>query len=184
MQEYQITITEKALFLIKEYLGSDLAKIANEIDKLSLILKNKKEITSKIIEENIGISKDYNVFEFQNALGNRNNIKALKIAQYFSFNSNQNPFSLIVGSLFAFFQTVITYKSLKDKSQRNVSIKLKINPYFINQFEIANKNYNFNQLLIIFNLLSNFDLRNKGIIYTSNSESELLRELTLKILNT
>ena len=99
---------------MSDSLGSDLSKLANELDKL-IILINQKNISVKEIEQHIGISKDYNIFELQNALANRQVLKANKIINYFAKNTKNHNIIPIVSSLFLFFQKVIIYHQIKRK---------------------------------------------------------------------
>ena len=169
--------------LLSDSLGSNLSKLANELDKL-IILINQKKITVKEIEQHIGISKDYNVFELQNTLANREVLKANKIINYFSQNPKNHNIIPIISSLFLFFQKVIIYHQIKNKSAYEVAKELKINKFFIKQYQIAANKYNKKQLFKIFNYLKEYDLKSKGVNNKNTTSSALLKELTLKILNT
>ena len=177
-------IDEKSTVLLSNFLGLDLSNIVNELEKLMLVVDSKKIITNEIIEKNIGISKDYNIFELQNALSERNSVKCYEIIKYFISNTKRNPLVIIIGSLFSFFQKIMTYHNLKDKSRKNASNVLKINPFFLNQYIRTSKHYNTRQLLKIFTIIKEYDLRSKGIKNRNTNEKELLRELIFKILNT
>ena len=170
--------------LLYEYLGNDLSKIVNEIDKLLITIpENAKRIDAAAIEKYIGISKDYNNFELQKALIQKNKLKAFKIVNYFAQNQKNNPLNLTIIILFSFFSKVIAYYFIKDKSQKNVASILKINPYFVKDYEAASKKYTPKKLVEIIAALKEYDLRSKGVNNSSTPPGELLKELVSIILN-
>lgn len=177
------SIHPKAAYLLSEYLGADLGKITNELDKLMLIIEKGREITSEIIERNIGISKDFNNFELNNALGKRDVLKSNLIAKHFAANPKDNPLVVTIGVLFGFFQKTLLYHTLKDKSKNNVASTLKINPFFVRDYELAARNYPKGKLVKIISYLREYDLKSKGVNNSSVSEGELLKELLYKILH-
>mgnify|MGYP003981126651 FL=1 len=164
-------------------MGADLSKINNELSKLILNLEKGESITPKIIEENIGISKDFNIFELQNALGTKDILKANRIIKHFTENPKNHPFVLTISSLFSYFQKIMIYQNLKDKSNKNAASQLAVNPFFISQYQTASKNYSMGKLFKIFTYLKENDLKSKGIGNPSTPEGELLKELTFKILH-
>jgi DNA polymerase III subunit delta len=176
-------IKPEASQLLAEYLGSDLGRISNETEKLIINLPAGSVIDGAIIERNIGISKDYNVFELQNALGTRDVKKANRIINYFAGNTKQNPAIVVVAVLFGFFMKLMIYHQLKDKSRNVAASALGVSPFFIKDFSQAAENYTFQRLRAIIRLLREYDLRLKGINNGSAGESELLRELVFKILH-
>jgi DNA polymerase-3 subunit delta len=177
------TIKPEAAQLLSEYLGSDLGRISNETEKLIINLPAGSVIDGTIIERNIGISKDYNVFELQNALGLRDVKKANRIINYFAGNTKQNPTIVVVTVLFGFFMKLMIYHQLKDKSKNVAASALGVSPFFIKDYAQAAENYSFQRLRAIIGLLREYDLRLKGINNGSAGESELLRELVFKILH-
>ena len=177
------SIHPKAAYLLSEYLGADLGKITNELDKLMLIIEKGREITSEIIERNIGISKDFNNFELNNALGKRDVLKSNLIAKHFAANPKDNPLVVTISVLFGFFQKTLLYHTLKDKSKNNVASTLKINPFFVRDYELAARNYPKGKLVKIISYLREYDLKSKGVNNSSVSEGELLKELLYKILH-
>ncbi|MAX68185.1 MAG: DNA polymerase III subunit delta [Flavobacteriales bacterium] len=183
VKEQGFSIDDKSANILTQYLGNDLSKINNELSKLVLHLKKGEQITPKIIEDNIGISKDFNVFELQNALGIKDVLKSNQIIKYFSENPKNHPFVLTLSSLFTFFQKVMIYQNLKDKNSKNAASALGVNPYFVSQFQTASRNYPMKKLFKIFTYLKEYDLKSKGINNTSTADKELLKELTFKILH-
>lgn len=184
VNENGYTIDNSATAVLAEYLGSDLSKITNELDKLMLVVKKEEQITTKLIEYHIGISKDYNVFELQNALGERNVVRANRIINHFSENTKTHHIVPVLSALFSFFQKIIIYHFLEDKSSKSVASALKVNPFFVNQYQKAARNYNKQQLLSIFEYLKEYDLKSKGVNNKSTDQSGLLKELIFKILHT
>ena len=183
VKEQGFSIDDKSANILTQYLGNDLSKINNELSKLVLHLKKGEQITPKIIEDNIGISKDFNVFELQNALGIKDVLKSNQIIKYFSENPKNHPYVLTLSSLFTFFQKVMIYQNLKDKNSKNAASALGVNPYFVSQFQTASRNYPMKKLFKIFTYLKEYDLKSKGVNNTSTADKELLKELTFKILH-
>lgn len=170
--------------MLTEFLGTDLHKIANELDKLIITLPaGKPVITTSIIEQNIGISKDYNNFELQKAIGDKNILKANMIVKYFAENPRDNPITLSIASLFGFFSKLLTYHYLADKSKNNAAAALKVNPFFVKDYECAALKYNVSKTVQIISLLRTFDMRSKGFGDSGTESGELLRELVYRILH-
>ena len=183
LSEKGYKIEEKAAFMLAEFLGIELSNISNELDKLMVIVKKEEKITANIIEKNIGISKDYNIFEFQQALGKKDILKSNQIVNHFSANPKAHPLVVTLGMLFSFFQKLMTYHSIKDKNKNNVATELKVSPYFVNQYSSAARNYSQSKLFDIFTHLKQYDLKSKGVNNTSTVDGELLKELVYKILH-
>lgn len=183
LKEKNYTIDPVAARLLNEFLGNDLSKIANELDKLAISLKPGTKINPEHIEKNIGISKDYNNFELQNAIIKKDILKANRIAKYFKQNPNDNPFVLTITSLFFLFSKVLTYHYLKDKEPRNAASVLKVNPYFIKDYEQAAKAYNIAKTVSIISMLREYDMKAKGYENVSTTHGDLLIELIFKILH-
>jgi len=174
-------ISPKAAHLLTEFLGNDLAKITNEIDKLELILAGRNEITPEIIEENIGISKDFNNFELQKAFGNKDYTKAYRIIEYFAQNPKNHPIVLTIPILYNFFSKVLLYHGLKDKSKANVAKSLKVNPYFVTDYSTAANHYPMREVSGIVSTLRDIDMKSKGINAVSATPIDLYKELLYKI---
>jgi DNA polymerase III subunit delta len=176
-------ITPKATAMLTEFLGADLSKIVNEISKLILNIPEKAEINETLVEQNIGISKDFNIFELQNAIGSRNIVKANQIARYFAANQKDNPLIKTVIMLFSYFTKLMIYHQLTDKSKNNVASVLGVSPMFVRDYETAARNYYPDKLKSIVSLLREYDLKAKGVNNISTGDGELLRELLFKILH-
>ncbi|MCD4737591.1 MAG: DNA polymerase III subunit delta [Bacteroidales bacterium] len=176
------SITPKAAAMLTEYLGNDLSKIVNETGKLFLNVPAATRITDIHIEENIGMSKDYNVFELQNAIGIKDMKKAYRIAYYFAANPKENPLIRTIILLFGFFSKLLIFHQLKDRSDRSVAAALKVNTFFVKDYKKAASNYSFPKLISIIGLLREYDLKAKGVNNTSTPDGELLREMLYRIL--
>jgi DNA polymerase III subunit delta len=183
LQGKKLNIEPKAAAMLVDFLGTDLSKIANEIDKLAIVLPQGSMITPVIIEENIGFSKDFNVFEFRKAIGEKNQIKAYQIANYFAQNPKDNPMVVTTSLVFSFFSQLLQYHGLKDKSPSNVARALKVNPYFVKDYDIAIRNYPMKKVSQVVATLRNIDVKSKGVGANALPQSDLLKEMLVKIFN-
>ena len=183
LQGKTYTIEPKASAMLVEFLGTDLSKINNELEKLLIILPKGSAITAKHIEENIGFSKDFNVFELQNALGSRNQLKAYQIAQYFADNPKDNPMVVTTGLVFTFFIKLLKYHGLKDRNPKNVALVLGINPFFIKDYDVALRNYPMKKVSSIVSTLRDIDVKSKGVGANAMPNSDLLREMLVHVFN-
>ena len=182
--ENEISITNEACAILAEHLGIDLTKITNELDKLLLNVESSIEITPSLIEKHIGISKDFNIFELQNSLGKKDVLNSNKIAKFLSANSKNHPFVLTINSIFSFFTKVLIFKQVQNLDRIKIASTLKINPYFVTQYQIASKNYSIKQLQYVLQYIKEYELRSKGIGNNNVSTKSLLEELIFKILHT
>ena len=184
LQQEGRKIHPQAAALMAEYLGTDLSKVANEVQKLILNVPKDQEISVNDIEQNIGISKDFNVFELNNALGKRDALKAIQIVDYFAANPKSNPAIVVMGTLFGYFSKVLKYHYLSDKSPQTAARELGVSPFFVKDYEIAARNFNKLKLFQVMTVLKDYDLKFKGLDAGPNtSDGDLLRELIFKILN-
>jgi DNA polymerase-3 subunit delta len=177
-------IEPKAAILLTEFLGNDLSRISNELDKLVIVLADStKMITSQDIEKNIGISKEYNNFELQNALASKDVLKANRIINYFADNQKNNNIVQTLSILYLFFSKILIYHSLADKSVNNVAANLKIPPFFVSDYVTAARSYNASKVMQVISLLREYDAKSKGFGNVSAGPGELLKELIFKILH-
>ena len=177
------SIEPKANAMLVEFLGTDLSKINNELEKLQIILPKGSTITPKHIEESIGFSKDFNNFELLNALGSRNQLKAFQIVQYFSDNQKANPLVVTTSTVFGFFIKILKYHGLKDRNPKNVASVLGVSPYFLKDYDLALKNYPMKKVSQIVTALRDIDVKSKGVGANALSQSDLFREMLYKIFN-
>jgi DNA polymerase III subunit delta len=170
--------------VLVEFLGSNLGKIAKELDKLIITLpQGQNEINREHIEKNIGISKDYNNFELQNALAKKDHLKAMRIVDYFSKNPKDNPIVVTITSLYFYFSKLLMYHFLPDKSKGAVASALKVNPYFVGEYSAAARMYKAGKVVQVISLLREYDLKSKGYKSNVSDSGELLRELVYKIIH-
>ena len=178
---YKVEI--KAAHMLNEFIGSDLSKLANELDKLTMIVPKGTVINADHIEANIGISKDFNNFELRKALGEKDLIKANRIINYFAQNPKNNPLVVTVAQLHSFFSNLLIYHGLKDKGRINAGKVLNTNPYFIQEYERAVRNYPMRKVSQIIGYLRDADMTGKGVGVSRSSQGDILKELIFKILH-
>lgn len=183
VQDHKFKISPKASYLLAESLGNDLSKIAKEIEKLFINLKEGEEITLELVQDNIGISKEFNVFELQDALAKKDILKANRIINYFSANEKEHPAVMTLSSLYGYFTKVLLYHFAPDKSKFVVAQVLGVNPFFVDGYVNAAKNYNTAKLKSIFSYLKEYDLKTKGVDNNGVNNGELMKELMFKILH-
>lgn len=182
VKAHGFSITEKATYLITESLGTDLGKIANELSKLYPLLPAGGDITEQLIEEQIGISKDYNVFELQKAIGRRDPVMCNRIVNYFAANPKKNPIQLILPILYGYFLKVMFYHQLENKS--DAAKVLGCAPSFVQDYAVAASNYKLGKLATCIGYLYETDLRSKGVRNSGNvTDGELLKELIFKVIH-
>ncbi|WP_299672510.1 DNA polymerase III subunit delta [uncultured Polaribacter sp.] len=179
-KKYQIA--PKASQMLVEFLGTDLSKISNELDKLMLILPKETIIEDKHIEENIGISKDFNNFELRKAVGEKHIVKANRIINYFAENPKNNPLVMTISLLNGFFTQLLLFHGLKDKSKSSVAKTLGVNPYFVDEYFSAARNYPMRKVAQVIGFLREADIKSKGV-GASQSNEDILKELLFKILH-
>lgn len=180
VQAKNFTITPKASSLIIESIGNDISRIANEINKLIVNLKDRKNITDDDVENYIGISKDYNVFELQNALARRDMTKAIKIVNYFASNPKDNPIIMILPTLYSYFAKIQMVAMAK--SDGEIASALGVNPFFAKDYKMAYNNYGYQGAEKAILLLQKYNLRAIGIKDGGNTGAELLKECVVKIM--
>lgn len=183
LKEAGYQINPKALMMITEYLGTALGKIANELDKLMVNVPAGTEINGEHIEANIGISKDFNRFELQKAMGLKNILKANQILNHLAVTPKNNPLVVTISSLFIYFSKVLSYHYIRDRSKNNVASVLRVSPYFVDDYENAARNYSVKKLEAVISHIRESDLQSKGIGNTTTSDGEILKELVFRIMH-
>jgi DNA polymerase-3 subunit delta len=179
-KNYQVE--PKAAQMLVEFLGTDLSKINNELQKLITILPPQTIITPQHIEDNIGISKDYNNFELRKAVGEKQVLKVNQIIQYFAQNPKGNPLVMTISLLNSFFTQLLIYHGLQNKSRDHVAKTLGIRPFFVVEYITAARNYPMRKVAQIIALLRDADVKSKGV-GASQSHGDILKELLFKILH-
>lgn len=179
-KKYQIE--PKASQMLVEFLGTDLSKISNELDKLMIILPKDTVINDKHIEDNIGISKDFNNFELRKAVGEKNILKANRIINYFSENPKNNPTVMTISLLNNFFTQLLLFHGLQDKSKSSVARTLGVNPYFVDEYFLAGRNYPMRKVAQVISFLRDADVKSKGV-GANQTQEDILKELLFKVLH-
>ncbi len=178
-----LQISEKSATLISEFLGNDLSKIANELKKLSITLSKNSVITPEIIEQNIGISKDYNVFELTTALSKRDIVKANRIVNHFAANEKNYPLVVTIPNLYRLFSKIMCCYFSPSDNPEVIAQTIGVNKFFVKDYTTGKRNYSKRQIFNIISYLNEYDLKAKGYENVSTSDGELLKELVFKILH-
>jgi DNA polymerase-3 subunit delta len=178
------TISSKAVVLLEEHIGNDLSRMANEIDKLSVNLKGRTEITDDDIEKFIGISKEYNVFELQAAIAKKDLAKAITIIKYFEGNPKAAPIQLVLPALYSNFSKVYTVFGMADKSEAALKPHFYFNATAVKNALDTIRNYGYEGIERILLLLHHYNLKSIGVGDTGTSDASLLREMVVKMIST
>jgi DNA polymerase-3 subunit delta len=180
LQEKGLAIEPKASVMLVDFMGNDLSRIAKELEKLELVCSKNHTINPDDIEVNIGISKDYNNFEFIKAIGENNQLRAYQIADYFANNDKANPLVVTVSNLYGFFYKLFKAHIAPDKSQFKLAAEIGVSPFFVKDYISAMKNYPLKKVSNAMEVLRQIDLNDKGVGATI-SKNDLLKELLYKI---
>lgn len=167
--------------LLGEYLGNNLSKLTNELSKLMIVLGKGTAINRQHVEENIGISKDYNVFELQKALGEKNIMKANRIINYFESNPKANPIQMVLPLLYNYFSKILVYKTLKDRT--NIAASLGTSPWQAKQFAEVSGNFKTEKIMRIIGYIRETDQKSKGVNNYGITDGFLLKEMVFKMLH-
>ena len=178
-----VSMSPEANRMMVEYIGNNLERMTNEVDKILLNDKEGKVITVDMIEKYVGISKEFNSFELQNALMSRNVEKAFRLLQYFDANQKNFPPVLMITQLFTFFAKLLLVHQSADKSKNGIAVLLKVNPYFVNDYLMAVKNYSLPQTVRAIEYIRKADMRSKGVEAGAMAPGEIMRDLVIKILH-
>ena len=176
-------IQQKALLLLVDHIGNDLSRIDNEIDKLLVNIGSKKNITEDDVEKYVGVSKEYNPFELQNAFSKKDMFKALKIVNYFEANPKAAPIQLILPTLYNLFSKTYMIFGQHSTDEKAVATNIGVNPYFIKDYMSAAKLYGYDGVQNALLLLHHYNLRSVGVGDSGSSDAALLKELVIKIMN-
>ena len=178
-----LDVEPKAVQILADYLGNDLRKVCNELTKLKLVMKGEAKVTSEDIEKHIGISKEYNIFELQKALGTKNLEKASRIVNHFEANPKKTPMAMIAPILLSYFNRIFVYHCLKDISQNAAAKAMSCSPYAVKEYASAARLYSPVKVARIFGYLRDADRKSKGQGNATTTDGMLLRELVFKILH-
>lgn len=173
----------KATQMLTDFIGNNLSSLANEINKILINFKEKTTIDAAMVQKFVGISKEYNVFELQRALGTRDLVKANQIVNYFEANPKNNPIIPVIALMFSFYSKLLMVHHSKDKSDKGIAAALKLNPYFVKEYLLAARNYPIHKVIDNIHHVKRADLQSKGIDSPSMGEGQILRELVYKLMH-
>ena len=182
LEQYGIGLTQKAVMMIMESLGTDLSRIAQEMKKVSLVMPAGSTLTPELVEKYIGISRDFNNFEFQRAISTRDAVKAMRIAQYFSTSKDASPIAT-VAILYGFFTKMILYHNSVDRSPAGLARELGVPPFVLKDYQMAGQFYNLKQCVRAIDVLRRVDLMSKGVGATQVPVYDIYKELIYSMMN-
>ena len=182
LQEKQLSITPKGLALLVDHIGNDLTRIENEIEKISINLGKRKSITEDDIEQFVGVSKDFNVFELQAALAKKDLSKSIRIIQYFEANPKAAPIQFVLPSLYGFFSKVFMVFGAASRDEKTMAAALGVNPYFVKDYLQAANLYEYQGIERILLLLHQYNLKGIGINNVGTEDGSLMKEMVCKII--
>jgi len=177
------TISEKASLLLAEFVGNNLSRLNNEIDKILSNFKEKIQISDADVLRFVGVSKEYNIFELQNALARKDILKCNKIVNYFAENTKEHPIQQILANLYGYFSKLLLVKSAKANTDIEVGRILSIHPFIAKEYLVAARNFQDGKVLQIFSYLREADMQSKGFESNISNEGEIMRELIFKVLH-
>ena len=176
------SISQKAVMLLAEHIGNDLSRINNEIEKLTVNLGTRKSISEDDIEQYIGVSKEYNVFELQDALAKKDLAKAIRIIQYFEGNPKAGPIQLVLPTIYNYFAKVFSVFGMNDKSENAVKPLFYNNIFAARQALDTLKNYGYEGVERVILLLHHYNLRSLGVNDVGTEDASLMKELAVKMM--
>jgi DNA polymerase-3 subunit delta len=179
---HKLTIAPKALHLLVDHIGNDLSRLQNEVEKLAVNLAGRKNITEDDIEKYIGVSKDFNVFELQDALGKRDLAKTIRIIHYFEANPKAAPIQMILPALYNYFSKVFMLYSLPNITEQSAAAALGVNPFFVKEYIATARRYDYEGIEKVLLLLHQYNLRSIGVHDAGTSDAGLLKELAVKMI--
>lgn len=182
-RERNIAIEDQAIRALCEFVGNDISRLTNEMDKLTISLKPGETINVERVMQQVGVSKEYNIFELQKAILQRNSLNVAKIVNYFESNTKKNPVIPMVAYLYSFFSKVLLASQAPDKSEKGLASALKVSPYVIRDYSLALQQFPSDKLLRNISLLKEADLKLKGVNTGSTGEGQILRELIYRLIH-
>ncbi len=176
------SISQKALMLLVDHIGNDLSRINNEVEKVLVNLHNRKNITEDDIEKYIGVSKEYNVFELQNAIAKKDMARSIKILQYFEHNPKAAPIQLVLPSIYNFFSKLYMLHGLNTRDEKVAAATLSVSPFFIKDYFAAAQKYNYEAVEKVLLLLHDYNLKSLGINAAGTEGASLMKEMVAKMM--
>jgi DNA polymerase-3 subunit delta len=176
-------IDEGGTSVLVEYVGNDLNRLANEMDKVLISSSKEVTITADEVMTKVGVSREYNIFELQKALILQDGLRIAKMISYFEGNTKKNPVIPIVAFLYSFFSKLLIAQSTSDKSEKGLVTALKISPFAVRDYSTALSRYSTAKIIDVISLLKNADLKLKGVNSGSEGEGQILKELLIRIIS-
>ena len=183
VKEKKVSIEDRAIQGLCEFVGNDLHRLANEIDKLIISLASGEGITTDRVMNQVGVSKEYNIFELQKAIINRDSLLAGKIVNYFESNTRKNPMIPVVAFLFSFFSKLLAASQASDKSEKGLASELKVSPYAVRDYSLALRQYPLPKIMDNISSIKEADLKLKGVNSGSSGDGQIFRELVWRLMN-
>jgi DNA polymerase-3 subunit delta len=177
-----IGISSKAISMLASHIGNELSRVVNELDKLSINIKNKSQIDESDIEKYVGISREFNVFELQNAIVNKDMATALKIVQYFEATPKDNPIHKILPALYAFISKLHAAFGMPNRTEQDMRALFYNNPSAAKQAGVAMKNYGYAGVERMILLLQHYNLKSLGMGDTGTEDASLMKEMVVKMM--
>lgn len=182
IQGMGFTISQKALMLLIDHIGNDLGRLVNEIEKILVNLQDRKNITEDDIEQFVGVSKEYNVFELQSAMAQKDIYKAIRIITYFEANPKAAPIQLVLPALYGFFSKVYMLYGIDAKDEKSAAATIGVPPFFIKDYLSAARKYDYNGITKALLLLHHYNLKSVGVGDTGSADAALLKEMVVKMI--
>jgi DNA polymerase-3 subunit delta len=183
MKSKGLTISQKGLALLVDHIGNDLVRIENEVDKLTVNLGKRTSVTEDDIENYIGVSKEFNVFELQSALASKNLPAAIRIIQYFEANPKAAPIQLVLPSLYGFFSKVFMIFGAGTRDEKTIATTIGVNPFFVKDYIKAANLYSYSGIERNLLLLNQYNLKSIGIGDAGTEDASLLKEMAVKMMS-
>jgi DNA polymerase-3 subunit delta len=183
IRDKKVEIDDRAVQVLCEYVGNDLHRIANEIDKLTISISAGEVITTDKVMNQVGVSKEYNIFELQKAILQRDSLLATKIVNYFESNTKRNPIIPVVAFLYSFFSKLLMASQVTDKSEKGLASELKVSPYALRDYTLALRQFTLAKIIDNLTSLKDADLKLKGVNNGSADEGQIFRELIWRIMS-
>src|SRR6185503_15316712 len=178
-----LSISAKGLALLADHIGNDLTRIENELEKITVNLGKRKTISEEDIEEFVGVSKEFNVFELQSAFAKKDLSKAIRIIQYFEANPKAAPIQLILPSLYGFFSKVFMVFGANTTDEKAIAAAIGVNPFFSKEYIEASRVYSYQEVENAILLLHRYNLRSIGVNDIGTEDASLLKEMVVKIIS-
>ena len=183
IKEKKVAADDRAIQVLCEYVGNDLHRLANEIDKLVISLPAGASITVDQVMTQVGVSKEYNIFELQKAILQRDDVLANKIVNYFESNTKKNPIIPVVAFLYSFFSKLLVASQVADKSEKGIASELKLSPYAVRDYASALRHFPTVKITDNIAALRDADLKLKGVNTGSTEDGQIFRELVWRLLH-